>query len=429
MAELSAREQLFLELMNRARMDPAGEALRYGLADLNAGLPAGTIDASAKQVLAPNAFLTDAAKSHSQWMLDTDIFSHEGINGTDPGVRMTNAGFVFNDSWSWGENIALAGSTGTLDANAAVMTEHRDLFLSAGHRENILDGFFREAGVGALTGQYTPGLPDTNTYNALMTTVDFARSGTKVFVTGVTYNDTDNNDFYSIGEGVAGRTFELLSGATVLGYVVGMAAGGYGIGTTSSGVMELHVIGGGLTADIGASFTLGASNVKIDLTDNGTIESNTSVTLTRGTSNVALLGIEHISATGNALNNVIVGNPGNNLLNGDAGLDTAVFNGAKAGYSVVKSGANWVVTDTNLADGNDGTDTLSNIEFLQFSDGTRKLGSVASDFNGDGKSDLVWRNVSTGADAIWLPATAPPTKRRHHCRPQLEDRRCRRLQR
>ena len=62
MAELSAREQLFLELMNRARMDPAGEALRYGLADLNAGLPAGTIDTSAKQVLAPNAFLTDAAR-------------------------------------------------------------------------------------------------------------------------------------------------------------------------------------------------------------------------------------------------------------------------------------------------------------------------------------------------------------------------------
>ena len=323
MAELSAREQLFLELMNRARMDPAGEALRYGLADLNAGLPAGTIDTSPKQVLAPNALLTDAARSHSQWMLDMDVFSHTGVNGTDPGARMTNAGFVFTGSWSWGENIAVAGSTGTLDANAAVMTEHRDLFLSAGHRENILDGFFREAGVGALTGQYTPGLPDTNTYNALMTTVDFARSGTKVFVTGVTYNDTDNNNFYSIGEGVAGRTFELLSGATVLSSAVGMAAGGYGIGTTSSGLMELHVTGGGLTADIGASFTLGNTNVKIDLTDNGTIESNTSVTLTRATSNVTLLGIENISATGNALNNVIVGNPGNNVLSGGSGTDTA----------------------------------------------------------------------------------------------------------
>jgi hypothetical protein len=33
----TAQEQLFLELVNRARMDPLGEAARFGC-DLNAGL-------------------------------------------------------------------------------------------------------------------------------------------------------------------------------------------------------------------------------------------------------------------------------------------------------------------------------------------------------------------------------------------------------
>ena len=40
MAEATAREQLILELMNRARMDPAGEAARFGIS-LNKDLAGG----------------------------------------------------------------------------------------------------------------------------------------------------------------------------------------------------------------------------------------------------------------------------------------------------------------------------------------------------------------------------------------------------
>jgi len=50
-------------------------------------------------------------------------------------------------------------------------------------------------------------------------------------------------------------------------------------------------------------------------------------------------------------------------------MDTAVFSGAKAGYTITGLGtASITVADTNAADGNDGTDTLSNFEFLEFSD-------------------------------------------------------------
>src|SRR5512146_3156523 len=91
----TANEQLMVELINRARANPAAEASRLGI-DLNEGLTAGTISTSPKQPLAINPYLTDGARKHSQWMLATDTFSHTGANGTDPGDRMTNAGYVFS---------------------------------------------------------------------------------------------------------------------------------------------------------------------------------------------------------------------------------------------------------------------------------------------------------------------------------------------
>lgn len=89
-------EQLFLELVNRARSDPGAEAARLGI-DLNAGLVAGTIADSPKQPLAPNRFLIDSAREHSAWMLETDTFSHTGEGGSSatPGPFVT--GVVYED--------------------------------------------------------------------------------------------------------------------------------------------------------------------------------------------------------------------------------------------------------------------------------------------------------------------------------------------
>ena len=58
MATPTDQEQLFLELINRARLDPAGEAVRYGI-DLNKGLAAGTITTDQKQALTFNEYLAD----------------------------------------------------------------------------------------------------------------------------------------------------------------------------------------------------------------------------------------------------------------------------------------------------------------------------------------------------------------------------------
>lgn len=76
-----AAEQLMIELINRARMDPEAEAARQGIA-LNDGLAAGSIGAAPLQVLAPSGLLLAAADAHSAWLLRSGQFSHTGANGS-----------------------------------------------------------------------------------------------------------------------------------------------------------------------------------------------------------------------------------------------------------------------------------------------------------------------------------------------------------
>jgi Ca2+-binding RTX toxin-like protein len=99
--------------------------------------------------------LVDAARKHSQWMLNTNTFSHAGSGGSDPGTRMRAAGYAFTGSWTWGENISWSGTTGTPNVSASVAQQHDNLFYSAGHRTNILKDDFKEIGLGVLTGQYS----------------------------------------------------------------------------------------------------------------------------------------------------------------------------------------------------------------------------------------------------------------------------------
>src|SRR3954468_6942987 len=138
----TALEQYVVELINRARANPAGEAAKYGI-DLNEGLKAGTIPTAAKQPLALNPYLTDAARLHSQWMIDTDTFSHTGANGSTPGDRMKAAGYAFISPWAWSANIALRSFKTAAPHNDVFEAIQRDLFVDLaipdrGHRLNML---------------------------------------------------------------------------------------------------------------------------------------------------------------------------------------------------------------------------------------------------------------------------------------------------
>jgi hypothetical protein len=66
---------------------------------------------------------------------------------------------------------------------------------------------------------------------------------------------------------------------------------------------------------------------------------------------------------GGSGNDTLTGLAGNDTLDGGAGVDTAVFTGARAGYTVTRGAASLAVTSSS-----EGTDTLTNIERLKFSD-------------------------------------------------------------
>jgi Ca2+-binding RTX toxin-like protein len=410
----SANEQLMLELVNRARLDPVGEAARFGIG-LNQGLPAGTISGTPKQPLAMNNILITAARTHSQWMINTDIFSHTGSGGSDPGDRMTAAGYLFTGSWTWGENIAWRGTTGSLNSTSTIIAEHQDLFLSPGHRENIFDANFRELGIGQIVGVFTSSGTD---YNASMVTQDFAKTGTSFFVLGVAYNDTNGDKFYTVGEARSGVQVSVqLSGGGSTTIVTGGSAGGYEL-AAAAGTYNVTFSGAGLAQSMTVQVALN-QNVKLDVVNGNTIFSSNSLNLGSGATRAMLLGVVDASLTGSSAADVLIGNSGSNTLTGQggndtltggagsdaldggSGTDTSVYSALRSTYTIMRSGF------TTTISGPDGSDTLTGIEKAQFSDMTFNLSSSASpalhaDFDGDGKDDLLWQNTNTLQAAIWV---------------------------
>ncbi|WP_406011187.1 CAP domain-containing protein [Streptomyces sp. NBC_00637] len=91
-----------------------------------------------------NAKLSQAAQAHSADMAGHNTMSHTGSDGSDPGQRITSAGYLWS---TYGENVAYGYST-----PEQVMA---GWMASAGHKRNILDCGFKEIGVGlAQPGNY-----------------------------------------------------------------------------------------------------------------------------------------------------------------------------------------------------------------------------------------------------------------------------------
>jgi VCBS repeat-containing protein len=74
--------------------------------------------------------------------------------------------------------------------------------------------------------------------------------------------------------------------------------------------------------------------------------------------------------TGGLGRDTLKGGLGNDKLIGGDGTDIAVFSGKSTDYTITTKNGVTTVVDKNLADGNDGTDNLTTVERIQFSDGT-----------------------------------------------------------
>ncbi|WP_052480936.1 CAP domain-containing protein [Gilvimarinus agarilyticus] len=256
---VSAGEAMMLELVNRARFAPAAEASRFGI-DLNEGLAPGTLSAEQRPPLAYNELLIRAARGHSQWMLDTDTFSHTGVADSSAAERIAAEGYSLSGSWAAGENISVSGASSTPDVTAAAISQHQGLFESPGHRQNILNSGYRELGVGQRVGEF-----EFEGYGALpssMITQKFARHGSDYFVSGVVYRDDDNNGRYSAGEGIGNVTVSVGDASTMTNgagaYTIARSSGGYTVAAFGPGV--------DLVSDV---VTLSNANKKVDVIVSG----------------------------------------------------------------------------------------------------------------------------------------------------------------
>jgi Peptidase M10 serralysin C terminal len=82
------------------------------------------------------------------------------------------------------------------------------------------------------------------------------------------------------------------------------------------------------------------------------------------------------SITGNSYDNALTGKGGSDAINGGGGNDTAVYGGFKSQYQITKN-PDGSIRLVDLRSGSpDGTDTVSNVEFFQFADGTVTAASL-----------------------------------------------------
>ena len=119
--------------------------------------------------------------------------------------------------------------------------------------------------------------------------------------------------------------------------------------------------------------------------------------------------------TGNIAGNRLTGGGGNDVLNGAAGSDIAVYSGMFANYTVVqKADGSWSIVD--LRSGSpDGTDTLWNMELLQFSNSLQTLGMQTSLLTTTGNSaPVIVSAAATGLATEWADKSANETANAPH---------------
>ena len=108
----------------------------------------------------------------------------------------------------------------------------------------------------------------------------------------------------------------------------------------------------------------------------------------------AIGGLGNDTLLGNLANNVLRGNRGDDILDGNTGIDTAVFSGSRASYELTIGTKIQVVDKSGL----EGTDNLTKIERLQFTDK-----SVAIDLDGNAGSTAKIIGAVLGNSALKNP--------------------------
>jgi hypothetical protein len=280
-ADPTAQELHFLYEVNRARHDPPAWAAEYGLGSQNGGdgLPVTLIGVEPRPPLALNTTLVGSARFKGQEMATNNYFAHKSEVGPtfywpnelarnvfgyplamtmpDPCVPSC---YTLDDDSNQIESLAAGFGPGTFDfsvgVNAVIGLIVDDGVPTLGHRIHLLamddfNALFVEAGPGygfSQTAQY-------RNYWAFHTGV---KASAETFLTGVAFDDGNENSVFDPGEGLAGVTVQ----AGLLAATTG-ASGGYSI-SIPSGTHAVTCSGGGFSGSAAASVDVIGFNREVD---------------------------------------------------------------------------------------------------------------------------------------------------------------------
>jgi hypothetical protein len=274
----TAEEQLNLEYINRARANPAAEGERlaattdpdvvraYGQWVVNLALMRTQLALIAPQPpLSMNSSLLNMARAQSQNMFNHGYQGHGDFHQgpSTTGTRFNSSGYSNGAySWSYGENVfsysysVFYGHAGfEVDWGAGI----GGMQVPPGHRNNI-HGNFSEVGVGIVNGtRQVGGRPPVGPQ---LVTQEFARRDDDAFITGVIYDDRNNNGFYDVGEGIGGVRVDV-PGADH--YAISTASGGYSVPVDLDGDYTAHFSGGGVPAAQRSATITNRRSAKVDL--------------------------------------------------------------------------------------------------------------------------------------------------------------------
>lgn len=309
-------EQYYLELINRARANPTAEGIRLALTtDPNVvssysyfGVNLVLMQSQfaliqAAPPLSMNETLLNAARAHSQNMLQNNYQGHDGPDGS---ISTRLAGYTSGaNGWSIGENV-YAYSKSVWYGHAGFEVDWGGSAASGGmqsppgHRINIHNNAFREIGVGVVLGS-------NGSVGPQLVTQDFGTVGGLLpFVTGVVYRDLNGNGFYDPGEGVGSVTVTIANVAT---YAVTANSGGYSVPVPGNGNYVVTFSGGSAPTTQKNVSVFNSQNTKVDYIVTGTAATPTPTptatpTATPGNTTLANISTRAVVGTGS---NVLIG--------------------------------------------------------------------------------------------------------------------------
>ncbi len=262
-------EQYLIELVNRARADPAAEAARLGI-DLNEGLPAGTIAPGARIPLG-----TPAAAQQAAALFAADILlnpagygSHVDSQGRGLNDRMEDAGIA---DYSQGRE-SNASMTATAQNATAIRTLYEWLFRSQTvssrtHRVDMLRDTVYVTAAGCVFGKYN----GKSTSLAVVDYLEYLSAYVPVYLLGVVYADQiSDDDFFTPGEGLAGVSVQAVRVSDALTVnATTSEGGGYSV-LIPDGTWNITVSGGLLPGPLTANgVVVAGSSVKRDFATTG----------------------------------------------------------------------------------------------------------------------------------------------------------------